>query len=107
MCRQLIAEQAQLAIHDPKALKQASLDLAEFGGDVEFCEDPYSAARGAHAVALLTDWQDYRDLDFPAIYGSMERPAFIFDGRNCLDHESLYEIGFNVFPVGKTPHTRL
>jgi UDPglucose 6-dehydrogenase len=63
--------------------------------------DPYVAARGAHAIALCTEWEEYRSLDYKKIYGGMEKPAFIFDGRNILDHHALYEIGFNVFPIGK------
>ena len=42
---------------------------------------------------------------YEKIYNSMVKPAFLFDGRNILDHNKLYEIGFNVFPIGKTPLT--
>ncbi len=101
ICRQLIDEQAELAIHDPRALDNARKDLAGLHGQFEFCEDPYAAAAGSHAIAVLTNWGDYSRLDFERIYREMERPAFIFDGRNCLDHEKLYKIGFNIFPVGK------
>jgi UDPglucose 6-dehydrogenase len=69
--------------------------------DVELIEDPYAAARGAHAIALCTEWNAYRNLDYKKIYGGMEKPAFIFDGRNILDHEKLFAIGFNVYPIGK------
>jgi UDPglucose 6-dehydrogenase len=68
---------------------------------VVFEEDPYRAAAGAHAIAVLTEWDDYRDLDYRRIHASMEKPAFVFDGRNILDHQSLYEIGYSVFPIGK------
>ena len=101
VCRQLLEEQAHLAIHDPKAMDNAQQDLTGVPGRIDFCDDPYEAAKGAHAIALLTDWKAFSDLDFERIYASMERPAFVFDGRNCLDHQKLYEIGFNVFPVGK------
>jgi UDPglucose 6-dehydrogenase len=107
VCRQLLEERAHLAIHDPKALDNAQKDLTGVPGRIDFCEDPYEAAAGAHAVAVLTDWKMYAALDFERIYASMERPAFVFDGRNCLDHAKLYDIGFNVYPVGKGSLTRL
>jgi UDPglucose 6-dehydrogenase len=48
----------------------------------------------------MTEWKLYKELDYKRIYESMEKPAFIFDGRNILDHQKLYDIGFNVFPLG-------
>lgn len=63
--------------------------------------DPYEAIDGAHAIAIMTEWDEYRMLDFDRIYRKMEKPAFIFDGRNILDHHKLYQIGFNVYPLGK------
>jgi UDPglucose 6-dehydrogenase len=68
-----------------------------------FEDDPYAAAAGAHASAVLTEWKVYRTLDYKRIYDSMEKPAFVFDGRNILDHPALYKIGFNVFPIGRVP----
>jgi UDPglucose 6-dehydrogenase len=71
--------------------------------DVTFESDPYRAAEGAHAIAILTEWDLYKDLDYDRIFASMVRPTFIFDGRNILDHKELFEIGFNVFAIGKAP----
>ena len=107
VCRQLLEEQAHLAIHDPKARDNARNDLSGIPGQIDFCDDPYMAVKGAHAIAVLTDWKEYANLDFERIYKSMDRPAFVFDGRNCLDHQKLYDIGFNVFAVGKAERTRL
>jgi UDPglucose 6-dehydrogenase len=70
---------------------------------VSFVNDPYEAAHGAHAIAVLTEWDVYRDLDYDRIFRAMVQPAFIFDGRNILDHRKLFEIGFNVFAIGKAP----
>ena len=70
---------------------------------MEFADDPYHAAANAHAIALLTEWSAYRSLDYRRIYDAMVKPAFVFDGRNILDHEALYRVGFNVFPIGKKP----
>ncbi|HOP36430.1 MAG TPA: UDP binding domain-containing protein, partial [Syntrophales bacterium] len=58
-----------------------------------------------HALCVLTEWDLYRHQDFEKIYHSMEKPAFLFDGRNILDHEMCFDIGFNVYPIGKTPLT--
>ncbi len=98
VARKLVEEKAKVVVTDPKALENARVDLA--GMEVEFQEDPYEAARGAHAVAVMTEWQVYRGLDWGKIYKSMEKPAFVFDGRNILDRKGLYELGFNVYPIG-------
>ncbi|MCE5264878.1 MAG: nucleotide sugar dehydrogenase [Deltaproteobacteria bacterium] len=103
IARRLLEERVSLVISDPKALKNARSDLAGVAGQVRFVEDPVEAAEGCHAIALLTEWDLYRHLDFRKIYERMARPAFIFDGRNLLDHRRCFDIGFNVYPVGKPP----
>ena len=105
VCRQLLEERANLKIYDPKALDNAKLDLAGNPGNITYCDCPYEAAKGSHAIALMTDWKEFAALDYRKIYASMEKPAFIFDGRNQLDAEALYEIGFNVYGIGKKPLT--
>lgn len=97
----LLAEQAEVAITDPKALDNAARDLKDAKGNYELISDPYEAAGGCHAIAIMTEWELYRDLDYQKIFDSMQKPAFIFDGRNIVDHDKLFEIGFNVFPIGK------
>ncbi|MDD5600054.1 MAG: nucleotide sugar dehydrogenase, partial [Victivallaceae bacterium] len=97
----LLEEQAVLAIHDPQALEYAALDLADCKGRIFYEANPYKAAEGAHAIAVLTEWREFRDFDYEKLYASMEKPAFIFDGRNLLDHRKLFEIGFNVYPLGQ------
>jgi UDPglucose 6-dehydrogenase len=101
--RDLLAERAEVVITDPRAIPNARIDLADVEGRVEFTDDPFEAAAGAHAIALLTGWEVYRTLDYQAIYQRMVKPAFVFDGRNLLDHEALYAIGFQVFPTGRKP----
>jgi UDPglucose 6-dehydrogenase len=103
VARGLLEERAVLVITDPKALENARADLEDVNGNVAFEEDPYKAAEGAHAIALLTEWDLYRNLDYERIFRSMVQPAFVFDGRNILDHERLHQIGFNVFAIGKAP----
>jgi UDPglucose 6-dehydrogenase len=107
VCRGLLEERATLAVTDPQALGNARKDLADVAERLTFEADPYAAARGAHAIAVLTDWSEYRDLDYERIFAGMVKPAFVFDGRNCLDHPRLHEIGFNVYPIGKKPLTHL
>jgi UDPglucose 6-dehydrogenase len=101
--RGLLEERAQVNVSDPKALGNAREDLKDIKEGVEFIEDPYKAAEGAHAIAVLTEWDIYRELDYKRILDKMVRPAFIFDGRNILNHRELFEMGFNVFAIGKAP----
>ena len=103
----LIEEQAELVITDPEALANARADLKGVEGKVQFVEDPYEAATGSHAIAIMTEWHQFRELDYERIYRSMAKPAFIFDGRNVVNHSRLYELGFNVYPIGKPALTRL
>jgi len=107
VCRALLEERADVVITDPHALENASYDLGELAKRVIFEPDPYVAANNAHAIAILTEWSQYTQLDYERIYKSMVKPAFIFDGRNLLDHKKLYQMGFNVYPIGKPPLTRL
>lgn len=102
LTRQLFEEKARIRITDPHALENAKKDLEGLKG-IEFIEDPYSAAEGAHCLALMTEWEMYRSLDYQKIYDSMEKPAVLFDGRNHLDHKKLFDIGFDVYPLGKPP----
>jgi UDPglucose 6-dehydrogenase len=105
VCRALLEERADLVLTDPHALDNARTDLGGAAKLVCFEPDPYAAAKNAHAIAILTDWAQYVDLDYEAIYKSMVKPAFIFDGRNILDHKKLHSIGFNVYAIGKPPLT--
>jgi UDPglucose 6-dehydrogenase len=64
-------------------------------------DNALEAAKGAHAVAVLTEWDEFKSLDWKAVLEGMQRPAFVFDGRNVLDHEHLRELGFIVYALGK------
>ena len=107
IAKKLLEERAFLSITDPKALGNAKLDLAGIDEHVNYEVDPYVAAKNASAVIVITEWNLFRDLDYEQIYKSVEKPAFIFDGRNILDHQQLFKIGFNVYPIGKPPLTHL
>ena len=103
----LLEEHAHVIISDPKALDNAKQDLAGLEQHVEFEIDPYKAAQNTHAIAIMTEWDLYKTLDYERIFESMVKPAFLFDGRNILDHQALFEIGFNVYPIGNPALTHL
>ena len=106
--RELIEERAHVVVTDPKALGNARRDLADLPQDlITYESDPYKAAEGAHAIAIMTEWRQFKELDYRRIYDSMEKPAFIFDGRNILDVDALYDIGFSVYPIGRPGKSRL
>ncbi len=99
--RDLLAEHARPVVTDPKAIPDAKRDLKDVLDRVVFEEDPYKAAEGAHAVVVCTEWKCFAELDWKRIYKGMEKPAFVFDGRNILDASALRKIGFDVANVGK------
>lgn len=107
VARMLAEEHAHVVITDPKALPNVAKDLADCIEMIEVEPNPYKAAEGADCVAVTTDWADFKELDYCKIFASMRKPAFIFDGRNFLDHEALFEIGFNVYAIGKSTQTNL
>jgi len=100
--RDILGERGFPVIYDPKALVNAKFDLADVLDKVELQTDPYLAAKDAHAVVICTEWKSFKSLDYKRIYDSMQKPAFLFDGRNILDHAALKAIGFEVVAVGKT-----
>lgn len=101
VARQLADEKAEVVITDPRALKNAMIDLEDIADSIVFEKDPYTASKGSDAIAVMTEWKLYSELDYEKIYKAMSKPAFLFDGRNILDREKLFNIGFNVFSVGK------
>ena len=103
----LLEERAELAIYDPEALENAKKDLADAKGIVEYLDDPYRCAKGAHAILILTEWSEFKTLDYAKLFKSMSKPAFLFDGRNILNHRKLFELGFNVYPLGSQDLTRV
>jgi len=109
----LLKERANVVVHDPKVLDEDmylefkyTLGMTpESFPDMKRClsseRDPYAAAKGAHCIAVMTEWDCFKTLDYEKIFASMAKPAFVFDGRNILDHEKLRKIGFEVYAIGK------
>lgn len=102
--KDLLEERAELAIFDPKVQEsqiRADLNVDEKDSSVVVYKDPYEAAAGAYAILILTEWDLFKDLDYKKIYQGMRKPAFIYDGRNILDLESLKTIGFKAIGIGQ------
>ena len=105
IAKRLLEEKAELIISDPHALANARKDMEGIGGKITYQQNPYEAAHGCHAIAVLTEWQLYNDLDFQNIFEHMVKPAYIFDGRNIIDHQRCFDIGFNVYAIGQAALT--
>jgi UDPglucose 6-dehydrogenase len=107
--RDLLAENARVALYDPRVSKQTiHRDLLDVGvsqqildTNLEIVADPYATADQAHALATLTEWDEFRDLDLPRLYNLMLKPAFVFDGRAILPADALAKHGFEAFIIGK------
>jgi UDPglucose 6-dehydrogenase len=119
VCRDLLEERAKLTIYDPKVdlakikmeltylmagpdgtLSESNRNLIET--NVKVADSSEAAADGAHAIAVLTEWDEFKEANFETIYASMRKPAFLFDGRNLLDRTQLESIGFEVHAIGKS-----
>ena len=106
----LLSEQAKIAVFDPKVKQnqiQFDLNYLETRSEQENEEgitvfnNPYEACKDAHAIAVLTEWDEFKTYDWQKIYDNMLKPAFVFDGRNILDGKVLEEIGFQYQGIGK------
>ena len=113
---QLLSEGAEIVVYDPKvSLKRMHLDLQtlwEYRGQSEneiksklanlrISDKAEGACTKAHALAVITEWDEFKTQDFTKIYNQMEKPAFVFDGRKILNHNQLQSIGFTAYEIGK------
>jgi UDPglucose 6-dehydrogenase len=106
----LLFEQANIAVYDPKVEKGTIYRDLDYLGtrpadanreNVTVYTDPYEACRDAHAIAILTEWDEFKQYDWQRIYDNMKKPAFVFDGRNILEGQKLEQIGFVFSEIGK------
>jgi UDPglucose 6-dehydrogenase len=105
----LLHEQAIISVFDPKVnSEQIQSDLnylqsrteeENFSG-VHVHDNPYEVCKDAHAIAILTEWDEFKTYDWQKIYDAMLKPAFVFDGRNILDPEKMQKIGFHFSKIG-------
>ncbi|KAI8819171.1 UDP-glucose/GDP-mannose dehydrogenase family, NAD binding domain-containing protein [Fimicolochytrium jonesii] len=110
LVKQFIKEKANVHIYDPKVDDaQIEMDLtdpsvatpAEFKKHVTIHHDAYSCAQDVDAVVILTEWDEFKTLDYEKVYRNMNKPAFIFDGRLILDTTKMKKIGFQVDVIGR------
>lgn len=105
VCRDLLAEHAKVSVYDPKVpadeIKRDVLGANGSDARLSIAASAYEAVEGAHAVAIVTEWDEFKSLDFQRIYNSMTKPAVLFDGRNILDLAKLTELGFRAYGIGK------
>ncbi|WP_373056972.1 UDP-glucose 6-dehydrogenase [Zunongwangia sp. H14] len=106
----LLNEEAEVAVYDPKVEEaQIYSDLNYLGTrskeanrkNSQVYSDPYEACKDAHAIAVLTEWEEFATYDWEKIYDNMLKPAFIFDGRDLLDIQKMMKIGFIIKSIGK------
>ena len=105
----LINEEARITVYDPK------VSFSKILSDLDYLESrtpaknkehiaaattAYEACQNAHAIAILTEWDEFRSYDWQKIYDSMQKPAFVFDGRNILDADQMKAIGFVYLGIG-------
>ncbi len=123
VAHELLQDRAEIHIYDPKVTKDqiirdlnylAATSHSTYGGDfdsppvgesddisVHVHQEPYAAMQDAHAIAILTEWDEFKSYEWEKIYRNMLKPAFLFDGRNILDRKRVTEIGFEYSGVGR------
>ena len=107
----LLEERAEIIVYDPKVSEEriyADLDYLNTRSPEEnrkllkVVKDPLKATEKAHAIAILTEWDEFKTYDWEKIYSQMLKPAFIFDGRRLLDMEKMNQLGFNFYKIGQS-----
>ncbi len=112
VAKELMLDKAEIHVFDPKVtkerivedLKNVAASKAEFKAMkklIHFHDEPYPAMNEAHAIAILTEWDEFKTYDWSSIYNNMLKPAFVFDGRNILNSAKMDELGFRYKGVGK------
>lgn len=111
VCRSLIEENAEVAVYDPRVdpnviisdlAKATGIDAMHLEQKLVVVQNAYEACEGAHGIALVTEWEEFSNLDYSRIFKKMHKPAFVFDGRNISPIKQLAEIGFKVYAIGRS-----
>ncbi len=106
----LMSDMANVSVYDPKVKHSQmfeDVDYLQTRSQQENKEllsantSPYDACKDAHAIAILTEWDEFKTYDWQKIYDNMMKPAFLFDGRNILDIKMLEKIGFKCYSIGR------
>jgi len=105
VCRDLLTEHAKVSVYDPKVpADEIKMDVLGKGVEnprLTVAKDAYEACAGAHAIAIVTEWDEFKTLDYAKIFAGMPKPSFLFDGRNIVDLAALRKIGFRASGIGK------
>jgi UDPglucose 6-dehydrogenase len=115
VAKELIDDQAEIHVYDPKVSKEqivkdleylldqqgAATSKSAFLARITVHTEPYKAMEDAHAVAILTEWDEFKSYDWERIYNDMKKPAFVFDGRALLNREQLTNLGFKLYTIGR------
>jgi UDPglucose 6-dehydrogenase len=98
LIEELLPEGVQFRVHDPEALGNVR---AIYGDRLVYCDRPYGAVEGADALAIVTEWQEFRRPDFEVMRRLMREPV-IFDGRNLYEPRTVSSLGFTYYPIGRS-----
>jgi UDPglucose 6-dehydrogenase len=105
VCRDLLAEQARVVVYDPKVpaeeIRRDVLGADATEPRLTIASSAMEAADGAHAIAIVTEWDEFKALDYAKIFSAMQKPAFLFDGRNILNLREIEALGFRAYGIGK------
>merc|ERR1712228_462463 len=107
VCNMLMQDLAKVHVYDPKVEREDAIqEMKSDGMDVApdsfvFAKSPEDAVEGAHAIVVLTEWDEFKTYDYKKFYDKMMKPAFLFDGRNMLKHGEIEAIGYEVHALGK------
>ena len=105
VCRDLLAEQARVVVYDPKVpaeeIRRDVLRADATEPRLTIASSAMEAADGAHAIAIVTEWDEFKTLDYAKIFSAMQKPAFLFDGRNILNLREIEALGFRAYGIGK------
>ncbi len=93
----LLKAGAQVRVHDPEAMANVK---AELGDTITYCDRPYGALEGADALAIVTEWQEFRNPDFAVMKGLLKSPVIV-DGRNIYDEKAMAQAGFTYYAIGR------
>jgi len=107
VCDMLMQDGALVHVYDPKVQREDAIQEFSYHNVkvddklLTFTNTPEEAVEGAHAIVILTEWDEFKTYRYDQFYSKMMKPAFLFDGRNLLDHEGLQKVGFEVHAIGK------
>ena len=116
VAKTLLQEGAHVVVYDPKVTRAGALmeleythgmteaNMPSLQTNLTFVDDPKKAVDGAHAIAVMTEWDEFKTYDYTALHECMSKPAFVFDGRGILDKDALTRIGFETYCIGQAKH---